>query len=465
MNNAKVVVIGGGPGGYVTAIRLNQLGIDTVVFEKERLGGVCLNWGCIPTKALVKVAELYHEIKNADSFGIDVENAKPNYTAIAQRKENVVDRLVSGVEYIFKKREIPIINEKVIKVEKKENSYVVSSENKTIETDYIILATGSVPKELPFMKFDGESILASKDLLSIKEIPESLAVVGGGVVGCEFASIFSSLGSKVHVIEFLPDLVPNEDAEISKRLQRLMKKNKIKVKTKTAVESYSKNGDNIVLNLSKGKPIEAQKVLVSVGRKAQIDIDFGNINIEMNNDAVVIDEKFRTSEKNIFAIGDLTEKLMLAHTASKQGVIVANIINAEMKKLNVPDIILNYENIPKCTFTHPEIGSVGLTTQQAENKFDEILTGKFTFAANGKALGSGATDGFVKVVADAKSKKIVGVHIIGPAATELVAVGTQIIATGMTIEETEKIVWAHPTLSEAMAEAIEDLENFSIHKI
>lgn len=461
----KVAVIGGGPGGYVTAIRLNQLGIETVVFEKNRLGGVCLNWGCIPTKSLVKVADFYHEVIKADEFGINIENAKPDYKKIAERKDKIVERLVSGVEYIFKKRNIPVINESVISIQKKSDQYIIKSEKEDVEAEFVIIATGSKPKELPFMKFDHENILSSKDLLALREIPESLTVVGGGVIGCEFASIFSALGSQVNIIEFLPEIVPNEDKEISKRLKSALKKKKIKIKTNTAVESFETQNGKIVLNLSKGKPIETDKVLVSVGRQAQMDIEFIDCDIAMENQAVKIDANFMTSLPNIFAIGDLTEKQMLAHTASKQGVIVAKIINNIIADRPIEVKELNYYNIPKCTFTHPEIGSVGFTEEQAKDRFDEILVGKFPFAANGKALGMGATDGFVKVIADKSTKQVVGVHILGANATELIATAEQIINQKISIEELDNSVWAHPTLSEIMGEAIEDLENLAIHKI
>ena len=236
----KVAVIGGGPGGYVTAIRLQQYGIDVTVFEKSRLGGVCLNWGCIPTKSLVKVADIYHEMKMAKSFGLDVTDPKVDYPAVYERKNKVVEQLVSGIEFMFKKRGIPNLKEIVTKITKTDDKYSVKTDNETYEFDYLILATGSAPKELPFMPFDGEKILSSKHILAMDQLPASLAVVGGGVIGCEFASIYAQMGVKVDIIEFLPSLVSVEDPEISKRLSMALKKNKIKLHVKTAVEGFDR---------------------------------------------------------------------------------------------------------------------------------------------------------------------------------------------------------------------------------
>ncbi len=465
LKNYTVAIIGGGPGGYVTAIRLKQYGIDVVVFEKERLGGVCLNWGCIPTKTLVKVADLFSECKQACEFGISLQNPKINYEKIFNRKNEVVNKLVSGVEFIFKKRNIPVIYEKVTKIQQNDEDYTILTENSQINSKYVILATGSVPKELPTLIFDSENILSSKDILKMETLPEKLAVVGGGVIGCEFASIFSQLGLQVEIIEFLPSLVNTEDIEISKRLAIALKKSGIKIHLNTAVEGYKKINDKIHLMLSNGKTVVTNKVLISIGRTPQCNIEFINCYLENDGSAIKIDNNFETNLPNIFAIGDVTGKMLLAHTASKQGLITAEIIRNELEGNNIKTEKLIYENIPRCTFTNPEIGSVGLTERQARDKFEEILIGKFPFTANGKALCLGNTFGFVKTVADKESQKLVGMHIIGPHATELIAEGAILISNGVTIKEAEKIVYAHPTLSEVVAESIEDLKNLAIHKI
>ncbi|MBL7086110.1 MAG: dihydrolipoyl dehydrogenase [Candidatus Cloacimonetes bacterium] len=465
MKNHTVAIIGGGPGGYVTAIRLKQYEIDVVVFEKERLGGICLNWGCIPTKTLVKIADLFTETKHAYDFGISIENLNINYEKIFKRKNEIVDRLVSGVEFLFKKRDIPVIYETVTGIKKNDEDYTIITENSSINAKYIILATGSIPKELPSLEFDGENILSSKDILKMKKLPEKLAVIGGGVIGCEFASIFSQLDVKVEIIEFLPNLVSTEDIEISKRLALALIKSGIKIHLNTAVDSVEKINDELHIKLSNGKKIITNKALISVGRTPHCNIEFIKCSLEKEDTTIKIDNNFKTNLHNIFAIGDITGKMLLAHTASKQGLIVADILQNKIKGTDNKIEELLYENIPRCTYTNPEIGSVGLTEARAKEKYGEILIGKSLFLANGKALGLGNTFGFVKTIADKLSKKIVGMHIIGPHATELIAEGVILINNDMTIEKAVKIVYAHPTLSEVVAESIEDLEKLAIHKI
>ncbi|MCK4956753.1 MAG: FAD-dependent oxidoreductase, partial [Candidatus Cloacimonetes bacterium] len=350
----------------------------------------------------------------------------------------------------------------VIKIEKNDNFKIITDKDE-YEAKYIILATGSKPKELPFMKFDGDKIMSSRDILSMKELPESLVVVGGGVIGCEFATIYNQLGVDVQIVEFLPNLVSMEDLEISKKLASKLKRNKIKLHLKKGVESYEEVDGKIKLNLSKGKDVIADKVLVSVGRAPVCDIEFDGFEPEFDRDFIKIDDEMKTNCQNVFAIGDVTGKLMLAHTASKQGLIVADIISNELKGTNFDIINLDYKKIPACTFTNPEIGSVGYTEAEAKEKFGEIEVGKFPFTANGNAMGKGETFGLVKVVVNAKDHKILGVHIIGLQATELIAQAAAMIGLDATIDDVKKIVFAHPTLSEAVMEAIEDVENLAVH--
>ncbi len=465
MNRFKVAIIGGGPGGYVTAIRLQQYGIDVVVFEKERLGGVCLNHGCIPTKSLVKVADLFSEIKEAENFGISIEKSSINYKKVWQRKNEVVEKLVSGIEFIFKKKKIQTIHEAVKKIEKSGSKYKIITYSGEFFADYVVIATGSIPKELSFMKCDGKNILSSRDILKMEELPKKLVVIGGGVIGCEFASIYNQLGVEVEIIEFLPNLIDMEDIEISKRLGMTLKRSGIKLHLKTAVENYKETPNSILLELSNGRVIKADKVLLSVGRVPVMDIKFINSDISMDNGFVRIDKMMKTNLENIFAIGDVTGKLMLAHTASKQGLIVADIIQNEINNTNIEIINLDYKKIPACTFTNPEIASVGFTQKEAEEIFQDVIIGKFPFTANGKALGLGATFGFVKVIALEDSNKIIGVHIIGPQATELIAQAGILVGLDATIDDVKKVIFAHPTLSETVMEAVEDLEKLAIHKI
>ncbi|MDN5354891.1 MAG: dihydrolipoamide dehydrogenase [Candidatus Cloacimonadota bacterium] len=465
METTKVAIIGGGPGGYETAIRLHQFGIETTVFEKERLGGVCLNWGCIPTKTLVKVADLYHEIKNAKDFGISVSLAEIDYSKVWKRKNKVVEQLVSGIEFIFKKRKIPVVNENVIAIKKIDSGYEIHTANTQFKAEYVVLATGTLPQELPFMKFDEQKILSSTGILKMQQLPKHLVIIGGGVIGCEFASIYNQLGVKVEIVEFLPRLVSTEDEEISKRLAMAFKKSKIKLHLKTAVEDYEEKNDLLVLKLSNGKQIETEKVLLSVGRKPHWNIEMQNCELNREKGFIQIDKKMQTNLENMFAIGDITGKLMLAHTASKQGLLVADIINNELndkaKKLHWID----YQKIPACTFTNPEVASVGITEQQAKERAEDYSIGKFPFSANGKALGLGQTYGLVKVVAAKKTGELLGIHIIGPQATELIAQAGVMIGLKASVEDIKKIVFAHPTLSEAVMEAVEDVENLAIHKM
>jgi len=466
MESFQVAVIGGGPGGYETAIRLNQYEISTVCFEKSRLGGVCLNWGCIPTKALVKSADLYAEIKQAGEFGIEVGDTKLDFEKVYSRKTEVVEKLVSGIEYIFKKRNIPMINKNVDKIVKKDDKYIIYADGEAqCSVEYVILATGSVPKELPFMRFDGERILSSNDILHIEKIPESLAIIGGGVIGCEFASIFAQFGTKVEIIEFLPELIATEDSEISRRLSLGLKKLGIKINLRVGVEKAEIIDDKVQLTLANGKITEAEKVLVAVGRQPVCDIKMEGFEIASERGFITINDECRTNERQVFSIGDITGKMQLAHTASKQGLRVAELINAELKSEQIEQDELVYENIPRCVFTNPELASCGLTEKQAQEKYGEILVGKFPYAANGKSLSMGNNFGFVKTIADKASGLIVGMHIIGPAATELIAQSSFIINTKSSAKTIEKVVFAHPTLSECLMESIEDLHKFAIHTI
>ena len=461
----KIAIIGGGPGGYVTAIRLQQYGFDTILFEKERLGGVCLNWGCIPTKSLVKVADLFHEIKVSKQFGISVENPLVNYKDVFTRKNKIVEQLVSGVEHLFKKRNIPVINETVTRISKFDDKFTIFTANEKYDVSHVIIATGSKPKQLPTIKSDGNVVLSSRDILKMEKLPKRLLVVGGGVIGCEFASIYSQLGVKVEIVEFLPRLVYQEDEEISKRLAVAFKKMKVKLHLKTAMESYEKQEHGVVVKLSNGKTIETDSILLSVGRTPTCDIEFKNFSLEKENDFIKIDENCQTNEPNLFAIGDVTGKLMLAHTASKQGLLVADLLDNKMNGKKHKIHFLQYQNIPRCTFTNPEVASIGLTEEQAKSSFSEISIGKFMFSANGKALGLGNNFGFVKTIVDSRSEKIIGMHILGAQATELIAQCSAMIGMEMTIEDIKKIVFAHPTLSEAVMESIEDIENLAIHKL
>lgn len=466
MERFQVIVIGGGPGGYETAIRLNQLGIEVALAEKDRLGGVCLNRGCIPTKALVKSAELVHEMRNAKEFGLPELDFTVDYEAIRERKNKIVEQLVGGIEFLYRKRKIPVINSEIVSIEKAGEGYILEdAEGKSYQTSYVVIATGSTHKSLPGITIDEEDILSSTGILELKSLPKSLAIVGGGVIGCEFASIFHSLGSEVSIIEFLPRLIALEDEEISKRLTMAFKKEKIKVMTSVGVTKIDKEEGMLKLTLSNETELFAEKVLLSVGRVPVFGIETKGFELNTERGALIIDDKMRTSAKGIFAIGDVTAKLQLAHTASKQGLYVAQEIAAELGKAEAFDFDIEYTNIPRCTFTNPEVASVGYSEAEAKEKYGQIIIGKFPFSASGKALSMSATQGFVKTIAREDTGTIVGMHIMGPQAAELIAQGAMMIAKQMTPESIEDIVFAHPTLSEAIMESVEDLRELSIHKI
>jgi len=459
MQEYEVAIIGGGPGGYEAAIRLQQYGISVVCIEKARLGGVCLNQGCIPTKALVKVAELHHEMTHADEYGLEKANFNIDYSKIFQRKNAVVDKLVSGIEQIFDRRQIPIITGNVEALTKAGLSYTLATAQQPLATaQHIIIATGSSPKPLACLPFDHVNILSSEDILDMQTLPQSLAIIGGGVIGCEFACIFARFGVEVTIIEFLPEIIPTEDEEISKRLAMQLKKSSIKVLTKTAVEAGKLTEGGVELSLSSGKTITAEKVLVSVGRVPQFDIDF---DLTKEKGFIAIDHLCRTSEENIFAIGDVTGKLMLAHTASKQGLLVADYLNQKLHNHPMHLNPINYANIPSCIFTSPEVASCGVRENKAEGI--NIQVGRFPYTANGKALASGATVGFVKTIIDTDSGVLIGMHIIGYLATELIAQASILIAQKATVADVANIVFAHPTISECVMESVEDTQKMAIH--
>ncbi len=466
MKDYQVLIIGGGPGGYETAIRLSQYGITNAVIEKERLGGICLNHGCIPTKALVKSAELLREIGNAEAYGLPETQVNIDYEKILQRKDKIVEQLVSGVEFLFRKRKIPVIQGTAKLIKKEAEGYRVQTQSgESYTCDHLIIATGSVSKSLPGAVIDEEDILSSTGILKMQKLPQSLAVVGGGVIGCEFASIYAAMGVQVSIIEFLPRLIAQEDEEISRRLVLMLKKSGIKVMTRTGVQSITKADGELILKLSNDMEVSAEKVLLSVGRVPQFDIATEGFELDREEGAIVIDERMQSSQAGIYAIGDVTAKLQLAHTASKQGLLVAEDIAFRLDMRPEPSHSLNYVNIPRCTFTDPEIASVGLTEAEAKDKYGEIKVGKFPFSASGKAMSMSANQGFVKSIARKDTGELIGMHIMGPQAAELIAQGAIMISQKMTAERIEDVVFAHPTLSEAIMESLEDLRDLSIHKI
>lgn len=461
MFDYDVIIIGSGPGGYVAAIKSAQLGLKTAVVEQAEVGGVCLNWGCIPTKALLKSAEIFNNIKKSKKFGIGVSNYNFDYSKVIKRSRQVANRLSKGVNFLFKKNEIDVLNGfgKIID----NNTISISSKEESIRktAKNIVIATGAHTKEFPNMKIDNEIIIGSKDALSDDKKPDSIVIIGGGAIGVEFAHFFNSFETKVTIVEMLPNILPQEDKEISIELERNLKRNKIKLLTNTKVEKIEKvNGKGKVTYSSDGNynEIITDKILLAVGVEANLkNIGLENIGIDVENKWIKVNENYQTKIENIFAIGDVKGAPLLAHSASAEGIIAIEYIAGKNPKP------LNYENIPACTFSHPQVASVGLTEKMANKKYKNIKIGKVPFRAIGKSITIDEPEGFVKIIIDADTKKIIGAHIIGPDAAELISGLGLAKSTEITADKLAKTIFAHPTLSEGIKETAEDVFGEAIH--
>ncbi len=444
MKKYDITIIGAGPGGYIAAIRATQLGGRVCVIEKEHLGGTCLNRGCIPTKALLKSAELFYYIQNAGSLGIKVQNITPDVPLIFERKEKIIQQLRKGIETLFKVKKIDVIKGvgKVVSA-----SQVLVNEEEKISSKFIILATGSESLACPGIETDGKNILTSTDILNTASIPKSLVIIGGGVIGCEMACFYSQMGSKVHMIEMTDRALPTEDIEVSKTFLTFLKKRTVEVHLSTKVISASvKNKDETIVNLE-GGDIIAEKVLVCIGRRPNSEnIGIEEMGIKTEKSRPVVDEYMRTNISTIFAIGDLAGKRYLAHTASMEGIVAVE--NAVGK-----DGRMDYSVVPNCIWTFPEISSVGLNIEQALFSGIDAESSKFPFQALGRAVASSQTQGFVKIVFDKKTREVLGCQIIGPCATELIAEVSLAIRMQATVKDIANTIHAHPTFSEAIQEA------------
>ena len=424
-----ICIIGAGWAGFSAALEARKKGLSVCLIEKSALGGVCLNQGCIPTKSLVNSVKILSLIKKSSTFGINSEIKDLDFSAIQQRKHDVVSRLRKGIEFQLKNKGVDLIQGKATL----ENSNKILVENQVIESKHIIIATGSQPVELPQLKFDHSKIISSKDLLTIDSIPKNLLIVGGGVIGCEFASIFSSLGSKVTIVELLDRILPLEDKEISKKNEVVFKKRGIGVQTKTNVDDVKKD--------------EFDKILVCVGRKPTSDeLNLEKIGIRKERGAIPVNEYLQTKIANIYAIGDCIGGLLLAHVASYEGIVaVENMLGKRIK--------VDYSSVPNSIFTEPEIGSVGLTEDVAKENGFNVKVSKFNFLALGKAHILDETEGYIKVVYDADTSIVLGGSILGPVATELIAILTLAVKEKLTIKKIYDTIFAHPTLSEGIIEA------------
>ena len=448
-----LILIGSGPGGYVAAIRASQLGMKTAVVERERPGGICLNWGCIPTKSLLKSAEVFEYIKHAPDYGLRIEGAtSPDFGKVIERSRNVADGMSKGVQFLFKKNKIDLLQGTGRLSDKL--TVVVTDENgnrKNYKAPHIILATGARSKELPGLKQDGKKVIGYREALTLDKLPGSMIVVGSGAIGSEFASFYNTMGTKVTIVEFMPTLVPLEDEEVAKQLERSFKKSGINVMTSSSVESVDTAGEkcNVKIKTARGiEEAETEIVLSAVGITPNLEnLGLEESGIALEKGKIRVDEFMRTTAEGIYAIGDIVPGPALAHKASAEGILCVEKIAGKNPHP------IHYDNIPGCTYTRPEIASVGLTEKAAKDTGYDIKIGKFPFSASGKASAAGHKEGFVKLIYDAKYGELLGAHMIGAGVTELIAemvVARNLETTG---HEIIKSIHPHPTMSEAIMEA------------
>ena len=452
--NYDVIIIGSGPGGYVAAIRASQLGLKTAVVERAELGGICLNWGCIPTKALLKSAQVFNYIKHAESYGIEIKGeAKPDFPGMVKRSRDVAAGMSKGIEFLFKKNKIDHLKG-FGKIKPGKKVDVLDDAGKTTEysAKHIILATGARSKELPNLKQDGKKIIGYRKAMTLQKQPKSMVVVGSGAIGSEFAHFYNSIGTEVTLVEFLPNIVPLEDEEVSKQLARSFKKAKMKVMVGSSVESVDTKGKlcKVKIKTKKGEEIvEAEIVLSAVGISTNLDgMGLEDVGIKTEKDKVIVNEYYSTGVDGYYAIGDIVSGPALAHVASAEGICCVE------KIAGLHPEPIDYGNIPGCTYTVPEVASVGMTEKQAKEAGFEIKVGKFPFTASGKASAGGNKDGFVKVVFDAKYGEWLGAHFIGDNVTEMIAEAVVARKLETTGHEILKSVHPHPTMSEAVMEAV-----------
>lgn len=453
-----LVIIGGGPAGYVAAIRAAQLGGQVALVERERVGGTCLRRGCIPTKALLTSTEVLDHCRRAAEFGVRASDVSADLPQMVARKDKVVEQLTRGVEFLLKRAKVRLVTgigrmaePHVVAIEKPDGAH------ERLEARSVIVSTGSEPAELPGLMFDGTHILNSNDVLDLQEIPGSMLIIGAGALGCEFATYFANLGTAVTIVEMMPRVLPTEDAEISEIIEREFKKKKVKVRTNTKVEKVTRQGDGCLIELSGGQQINADRLLVSIGRSfnsAGIGLEAAGLRIERGR--VQVNERMETGVPGIYGAGDVVGKILLAHVASTEGTVAAQ--NAMGKRT-----VMDYNVVPRCTFTSPEVASVGYTEDGAKEAGIPVTTGIFPMRALGRAQALGEWQGIVKLIADSRNDRLVGAHIIGARASELI--GEMVLALGFqaTIGDLEEVIRAHPTMVEAIGEAAHVLHGRPLH--
>ena len=461
MSKYDLIILGSGPGGYVAAIRASQLGLKTAIIEKESLGGICLNWGCIPTKALIKSAEVFDYLKHAEDYGLKIKEYDKDFNAVVNRSRNVANTMSKGVNFLMKKNKIDVIIGHGTLLPGKKVLVQSENEEKEVSAEHIIIATGARARELTNLKPDGKKIIEYRKAMTLEKQPKKMVIVGSGAIGVEFAYFYNAMGTEVTIVEYQPRIVPVEDEDISKQMEKIFVKSGIKVLTSSEVKEVQENGKTLKVIIEKdGKSndIDADVVLSAVGIKANIEnIGLEELGVNVENDKIVVDSFYNTNVPGYYAIGDVTGGQSLAHVASAEGIIcVEKIAGLDVDKLD-------YENIPGCTYSQPEIASVGLTELQAKEKGYELKVGKFPFTASGKAQASGTPDGFIKVIFDAKYGEWLGCHMIGSGVTDMIAeavLGRKLETTG---HEVLKSVHPHPTMSEAVMEAVADAYDEVIH--
>lgn len=455
----RIVVIGAGPGGYVAALKAAKLGAQVTVIEKDRVGGTCLNRGCIPTKALLASAEVLATVREAEEYGIKIKGeVMPDMGLIVARKNKVVERLNKGIEFLFEKNNVrlvkgkgTLVGSKTVKVELDEGGC------ETLEADNIIIATGSSPAKIPVFPFDGKRVLTSDEVLNLDYVPSSIIIVGAGVIGCEFGTFFSTMGSTVTMVEMMERVLPTEDPDIGKEMEKVLKRKKIKLHLKSRIEKVEIQENGVKAMLDGGKELEAEIMLVATGRKAEINgIGLETVGVKVDKGRIIVDDRMETSVKGIYAIGDVVPGPQLAHVASFEGICaVENIMGIENR--------MDYSAVPRGIFTDPEVGAVGMTEEEALNAGFRIRTGRFYFRGLGRAQAAGKIIGFAKIIAEEETDKILGASIMGPNATDLIHEIMPAIKHGITVKDMSKLIHSHPTFSEAVMEALHDVHGQSIH--
>lgn len=460
--NYDIIVIGSGPGGYVTAIRASQLGFKVAVVEKESLGGICLNWGCIPTKALLKSAQVFEYLNHAKEYGLSAENVKADFAGVVKRSRDVADGMSKGVQFLMKKNKIDVINGfATVKPGKKVEVKAADGKSTTYEAKHVIIATGARSRVLPNLPQDGKKIIGYREALAMPKLPKTMVVVGSGAIGVEFAYFYATMGTKVTVVEFMPNIVPVEDEDVSKQLEKSFKKMGIDVLTNASVESVDTKGTDckVKIKTQTGETIiDAEVVLSAVGIVSNIEgIGLEEVGIATDKGKILTDKYYQTNVPGYYAIGDVSPGQALAHVASAEGITCVEKIAGQHVD------VIDYNNIPGCTYCQPEIASVGMTEKKAKEAGYEIKVGKFPFTASGKAKAAGVPDGFVKVIFDAKYGELLGAHMIGANVTEMIAELVTARKLETTGHEILKAVHPHPTMSEAVMEATAQAYGEVIH--